>query len=80
MSVPATKAFPPAPRRTMTRTAASLSSAPQNSTRASYIGQVMALRASGRLNVTVAMGPSRSRTTCGVGKTSTSWAAARRGG
>ena len=60
MSVPATKARSPAPRRTRTLTAGSASAASQASRRASYIAHVIALRAAGRLKVRVATGPSTS--------------------
>ena len=52
MSVPATNALPPAPRRTSTRTSSSASTASQCATSASYIAKVIALCASGRSNVT----------------------------
>src|SRR3982751_3786875 len=64
MSVPATNALPPAPRRTRTRIAASVSTRSQASTSASYIAQVIALRASGRLKVSVAIGPAVSKIVC----------------
>src|SRR5262245_59869478 len=64
MSVPATNALPPAPRSTRTRTAASPSTRSQASTSASYIPQVIALRASGRLKVSVATGPAVSKIVC----------------
>src|SRR5882672_11564569 len=54
MSVPLTKALSPLPRRITTRTAVSASSRSQRSCSPSYIGNVMALRASGRLTVTTA--------------------------
>jgi hypothetical protein len=56
MSVPAAKASP-APRTTNTRTVSSASARSQASTSASYIAQVRALRASGRLNVRNAIEP-----------------------
>ena len=59
MSVPATKALPPAPRRTNTRISSSASTSSQAWSRRSYIVQVMALRAWGRLKVRVSTGPSR---------------------
>src|SRR5256885_16030500 len=52
MSVPATNAWPPAPRKVTTRTAASPESRWQISTSASYIAHVIALRAAGRSNTT----------------------------
>src|SRR5262245_28832637 len=58
MSVPATKALPPAPRRISTRIVSSRSTRSHASTSASYISHVIALRASGRLNVRIASGPS----------------------
>ena len=57
ISVPAMKAFPPAPRRIRIRIAGSWSTSSQAATSASYIAHVMALRASGRLNVRKASGP-----------------------
>src|SRR5438094_5072121 len=60
MSVPATNALPPAPRRINTRIVASESARSHASTSASYIRHVMALRASGRLKVSVASGASTS--------------------
>src|SRR5215468_3662756 len=60
MSVPATNALPPAPRRTSTRTEESRSTSSQTSLKRSYMFHVIALRAAGRLNVRVTMGPSRS--------------------
>src|ERR1041384_1301503 len=58
MSVPATNALPPAPRRINTRIAPSSSTRSQARISASYISQVIALRDSGRLNVRIASGPS----------------------
>src|SRR5262249_50585303 len=63
MSVPATKALPPAPRNTTTRTLPSSRRRAQMSASCSYIRQVMALRASGRSNTTVAMPSWQSRRT-----------------
>jgi hypothetical protein len=63
MSVPATNAFPPAPRSTSARTDSSASASSQRSYSASYIANVIALRARGRLNVTHSAGPRRSATT-----------------
>ena len=57
MSVPATNALPPAPRRTITRTSSSASTRSQHATSSSYIANVIALCASGRLNVTQAVLP-----------------------
>jgi hypothetical protein len=59
MSVPATNAFPPAPRSTSTRTSSSASASSQRANSASYIAKVIALRAWGRLKVTHAAGPRR---------------------
>src|SRR4051795_11583416 len=58
MSVPATNARPPAPRSTSTRTPSSSSARLQASSSPSYIANVIALRASGRLNSTVSTAPS----------------------
>src|SRR5580765_6575059 len=58
MSVPATNALPPAPFRMSTLMAASPSARSHASTSASYMRHVIALRASGRLNVSVASGGS----------------------
>src|SRR6185295_3544374 len=44
----------------------SRSTSSQTSPRRRYISQVIALRASGRLNVSVTIAPSRSTTTCSV--------------
>jgi hypothetical protein len=60
MSVPATNARPPAPLSTITRTLWSASTASQQSTSWSYISNVIALRASGRSNVTHAVWSSTS--------------------
>src|SRR5262245_30422842 len=60
MSVPATNA-PPAPRSTKTRKPGSASTRSQAETSASYMPHVMALRASGRLKVRKATGPSMSK-------------------
>jgi crotonobetainyl-CoA:carnitine CoA-transferase CaiB-like acyl-CoA transferase len=68
MSVPATKARPPAPRSTSTRTPASASTRSHASTSAAYISHVMALRASGRLKVRIASGPSVTSVVCVVDK------------
>ena len=57
MSVPATNALPPAPRSTSTRTSSSASASSQRANSASYMAKVIALRASGRLNVIHAAGP-----------------------
>ncbi len=57
MSVPATNALPPAPRSTSARTSSSASARSQASNSSSYIANVIALCASGRLNVTHAAGP-----------------------
>src|SRR5688572_28058826 len=65
MSVPATNASP-APRSTSTRMSASRSTSSHRAASASYIAQVMALRASGRLKVRNAMGPSDANSTSGV--------------
>ena len=65
MSVPATKASP-APRSTNTRMPSSESTCSQASTSASYIGQVIAFRASGRLNVRNATLPSDVNCTSGI--------------
>src|SRR6185369_6065324 len=61
MSVPDTNACPPAPRRISTRIDASASTRSHAATSASYIAHVIALRASGRLNVRIASGPSTSK-------------------
>ena len=66
MSVPATKALPPAPLSTRTRTESSASTSSQVSYRRWYMSQVIALRASGRLNVSVTIAPSRSTMTCSL--------------
>src|SRR3954466_2909674 len=63
MSVPATNALPPAPRRTTALTASSASTASQCSTSRSYIANVIALCASGRSNVSQAAKPRRSNVT-----------------
>src|SRR3954471_24578082 len=63
MSVPATNALPPAPRRTMTFSSSSASTASQCWTSWSYIANVIALWASGRSNVTRATFPRRSNVT-----------------
>ena len=60
MSVPETNARPPAPRNTTTRTSSSASISSQRATRPSYIANVIALRACGRLNVINATAPRRS--------------------
>ena len=65
MSVPATKASP-APRSTNTRMRSSASTWSQASASASYIGQVIAFRASGRLNVRNATLPSDVNCTSGI--------------
>src|SRR5688572_4870127 len=65
MSVPATNASP-APRSTSTRMSASRSTSSHRAASASYIAQVIALRASGRLKVRNAMGPSDANSTSGV--------------
>ena len=57
MSVPATNAFPPAPRSTSARTASSASARSHASKSASYIANVIALCASGRSKVTHSAGP-----------------------
>ena len=57
MSVPATNALPPAPRRTIVRMSSSASTVSQCATSWSYISNVIALCASGRLNVTQAALP-----------------------
>src|SRR4029453_6485909 len=57
MSVPATNASP-APRRTKTRMCSVASTSSHARASASYTAHVMALRASGRLNVKYATGPS----------------------
>src|SRR6185295_14611125 len=57
MSVPATKALPPAPRSTATRTPPFPLIAAQAAARPSYIAQVIALRAHGRSNSTCATSP-----------------------
>ena len=62
MSVPAAKA-PPAPRMMSTRTSRSASAVSQASTSASYMSHVSALRASGRLNVTIPTDPLMSQAT-----------------
>src|SRR5688572_8175907 len=54
MSVPATNAFPPTPRNTTTRRSGSPASAWQAAVNCSYIAAVMAFRAAGRSNQTVA--------------------------
>src|SRR5262245_36245366 len=59
MSVPATNAWPPAPRSTRTRIASSASTSAQARARPSYMLHVSALRAAGRLKVSVMIGPSR---------------------
>ena len=59
MSVPATKAFSPAPSRTRQRTSSSAAASWQISPRRSYISKVIALRCSGRLKVTQRTGPWR---------------------
>src|SRR4051794_5299294 len=61
MSVPETNARPPAPRSTRTRMASSASTSSQRSTRPSYIANVIALRACGRLKVRTAVDPRRSK-------------------
>src|SRR5581483_9736868 len=66
MSVPATNALPPAPRSTSSLTPASASTRSHAATSASYISQVIALRAPGRLNVSVAIGPAVSKIVCVV--------------
>ena len=66
MSVPATNAFPPAPRRSSTRTSGSASARSHASTSAEYMSQVIAFRASGRLNVSVAIGPLTAYSACPV--------------
>src|SRR3979409_774919 len=58
MSVPATNALSPAPRNTRTLTRSSASTCSQQSYRPSYMAQVSALRAWGRLKVRKAMAPS----------------------
>src|SRR3954447_10540019 len=58
MSVPETNALPPAPRRIHTRIASLSSARSHASTRPSYMSHVIALRASGRLKVRKASGPS----------------------
>src|SRR4051812_2634527 len=60
MSVPETKALSPAPVRISTRTRSSCSTYAQQSYSPSYIAQVSALRACGRLNVRSATAPRRS--------------------
>jgi hypothetical protein len=56
MSVPATKAWPPAPRSTATRTSpARAASDSQCAASDWYMDQVIALRAAGRSNTSVAM-------------------------
>ncbi len=60
MSVPATNALPPAPRRMSTRASGSASTRSQAASSPSYIAQVIAFRAWGRLNVTSLSGPSAS--------------------
>src|SRR5947199_10772413 len=68
MSVPDTKAFPPAPRRTNTRSAASSSTRSHAAESASYIAQVIAFRTSGRLKVRNATGGSISKiVSAGIG-------------
>src|SRR5437870_708382 len=64
MSVPETKALPPAPRMISTRRLSSPSTRSHASTSASYISQVIALRASGRLKVRIARGPSALKIVC----------------
>ena len=66
MSVPDANALPPAPLRMNTRTFASWSTRSQAAASASYMPQVIALRASGRLNVRVANGPSMSNRVSGA--------------
>src|SRR5262245_46231541 len=66
MSVPATNAFSPAPVRTRTRISSCAATCSQTRTSASYIAHVIALRASGRLNVTHATAPRCSYNTCPV--------------
>src|SRR2546427_3885706 len=61
MSVPDTNALPPAPRRMKTRTCGSASTFSHAASSASYIANVIALRASGRLNVRNANGGSISK-------------------
>src|SRR3954469_26040410 len=65
MSVPETNARPPAPRSTRTRRPSSASTSSQRSTRPSYIANVIALRACGRLNVRIAVDPRRSKSRSG---------------
>src|SRR5690242_3284357 len=64
MSVPATKALPPAPRSTATRTLLFPLIAVQAAARPSYIAQVIALRAHGRSNRTCATSPATRSVTC----------------
>jgi hypothetical protein len=66
MSVPATKASP-APRSTNAQMRRSASTTSQASASASYIGQVIAFRASGRLKVRNATRPSDVNCTSGIG-------------
>src|SRR5688572_6804729 len=63
MSVPATKACPPAPRSVATRTEPSAARRSQIATSASYIGHVIALRAAGRSNTMAATPSARLRRT-----------------
>src|SRR5262249_35299701 len=60
MSVPETKALSPAPVRISTLTLSSCSTCSQQSYSPSYMAQVRALRACGRLNVSRATAPRRS--------------------
>src|SRR3954454_10710298 len=60
MSVPETNARPPAPRSTSTRMSSSASISSQWACSASYIANVIALCACGRLNVITAVAPRRS--------------------
>src|SRR6476469_7151033 len=64
MSVPATNALPPAPLKISTRIVSSPSTRSHAATSASYIAHVIALRASGRLKVSVAIGPAVSKIVC----------------
>src|SRR4051794_33541288 len=66
MSVPEAKAFSPAPRSTITRSVSSLLASSQMRASSSYIANVSALRASGRLNVIQAMSPRRSCSRSGM--------------
>src|SRR4051812_37918803 len=66
MSVPATNALSPAPLRTSTLTCSSASTCSQQSYRPSYIAQVSALRARGRLKVRNAIGPRHSYSSSSV--------------